>query len=324
MTKPVGAVGVRKVGSPSPIRVDDLVHLGSCTKAMTATMIGTLVDEGRLRWDSSVAEVFPEWAGSIHPAYARVTLDQLLRQRAGLPHDVGWWEVDRTWPVVEQRLALLGRALQAAPESAPGSKYSYSNTGYVLAGMMAERAAGMPWEDLMRRRVFGPLGMTSAGFGPPGTRGLVDLAWGHKASGDLVEAVHHDNPPAMGPAGTVHGSLADWARFGSYHLTGRLGPTRLLRPETLRALHTPRPGEEYVGGWFALERSWAGGMALNHNGSNTYWYCVVWLAPAIDLGLLVATNAAGPPAEAACEEAIKGLLRLATDGDRPGPRPRRR
>jgi CubicO group peptidase (beta-lactamase class C family) len=319
----IGAVGIRKIGSPDPMRVDDLMHLGSCTKAMTATMIGTLVDEGKLRWDSTVGEIFPGWAEGLHPDYAGATLDQLLRHRAGLPHDLDWWEGGRGVPVVDQRRALLARALRAAPESKPGSTYSYSNTGYVLAGMMAEQVARAPWEDLMKGRVFGPLGMASAGFGPPGTRGNVDQPWGHRASGDLVEAVRDDNPPVMGPAGTVHCSIPDWARFASFHLKGELGGVRLLKPETLKALHTPRTGEEYAGGWLVLDRSWAGGRALSHTGSNTTWYCSIWLAPLRDFAVMAAVNAAGRPAEQACDQAVSGLIRLVTRDDRPGPRRRR-
>ena len=318
----IGAVGIRKIGSTSPMRVDDFLHLGSCTKAMTATMIGTLVDEGKLRWDLTVAEAFPDWAGEIHPDFATVTLDQLLRHRAGLPHDVPWWGADRSVSVVEQRRGLLYQALRVAPTSLPGSKYAYSNAGYVLAAMMAERAAIAPWEDLMRRRVFGPLGMASAGFGPPGSRGRVDQPWGHRAEGDTVTAVQDDNPAALGPAGTVHCTLGDWARFGSYHLTGSLGGVRLLEPETLKALHTARAGEDYaLGGWLALERSWAGGKALAHTGSNTFWYSSIWLAPGRDFGVLVVVNAAGKPAEDACDQAASGLIRLATINQRP---PRRR
>jgi CubicO group peptidase (beta-lactamase class C family) len=317
----VGAVGIRKIGSPEPMRVDDLVHLGSCTKAMTATMIGTLVDEGKLRWESTVAEVFPDWARGMHPGYAAVTLDQLVRHRAGLPHDLAWWEGGRGVSVVEARRGLMASALRVAPESKPGATYSYSNTGYVLAGMMAEQVTRTSWEDLMKRRVFGPLAMVSAGFGPPGTRGKVDHAWGHRATGDLVEAVHDDNPPVMGPAGTVHCSLVDWARFASFHLRGELGGVRLLKPETLKVLHTAKGDEEYAGGWLICDRSWAGGTALSHTGSNTYWYCSIWLAPARDFAVLAVVNAAGKPAEDACDQAVSGLVRYANPNDRP---PRRR
>ena len=264
----IGAVGIRKIGSPEPMRVDDLVHLGSCTKAMTATMIGTLVDEGKLRWDSTVREVFPDLAGRVHPDYASVTLNQMMAHRGGFPHDVPWHWEDGPGPPRKSSSSggpcWPGALQDPARDAKPGSTYSYSNTGYVLAGMMAERAAGSPWEDLMRRRVFGPLGMASAGFGPPGTRGKVDHAWGHRASGNLVEAVHDDNSPAMGPAGTVHCSMRDWGKFASFHLRGSLGGVRLVKPETLKALHTPGPGEEYVGGWQVVPgRSIASGDVLH-------------------------------------------------------------
>ncbi len=317
-----GAVGIRKIGSPEPMRVDDLLHLGSCTKAMTATMIGTLVDEGKLRWDSTVAEVFPDAAVEMHPDYASVTLDQLLKHRAGLPHDLSWWDGDQGTSVLDQRRALMIQGLRKAPESKPGSKYSYSNTGFVLAGMMAEQVARAPWEVLMGRRVFGPLGMTSAGFGPPGTRGKVDHPWGHRATGDVVEAVHEDNPAVMGPAGSVHCSLRDWARFASFHLRGELGGVRLLKPATLKALHTAKAGEEYAGGWLVQDRSWAGGTALAHTGSNTLWYSSIWLAPARDFAVMAVVNAAGKPAEEACDQAVSGLVRLATINDHQSPRRR--
>ena len=312
----IGAVGIRKIGSPDPIRVDDAVHLGSNTKAMTATMLGTLVDEGKIRWDSTIREVFPQQADLIHPDYLRVTLNQLLAHRAGFPHDLPWWEMGEAGSVVEQRRALMARALQDPPRTRPGSTYEYSNVGFVLAGMMAEKVANAPWEDLMRRRVFGPLGMTSAGFGPPGTRGRSDHAWGHRASGNLVEAVHDDNPPSLGPAGTVHCSVPDWAKFASLHLRGSYKGVSLVKPETLKALHAPGPGEEYAGGWLVGDRSWAGGRTLSHTGSNTFWYCTIWLAPARDFALLVATNAGGKPAEDACEEANKGLIRYVSSDDR--------
>jgi CubicO group peptidase (beta-lactamase class C family) len=191
--------------------------------------------------------------------------------------------------------------------------------GYVLAGLMAEQVTGAPWEELMRRRLFRPLGMTSAGFGPPGKPGQVIQPWGHRGEGDELRPLLEDNAPVMGPAGTIHCSVPDWAKFASLHLRGTVGGQRLLKPETLKALHTPEPGEEYVGGWSAVDRSWAGGLALNHSGSNTTWYCSIWLAMARDLGFLVATNAGSDQASRACDEAIGELIRI--DGP---DRPRRR
>ena len=305
----VGSVGVRKVGSPDLIRPEDRVHLGSCTKAMTATMIGTLVDAGKLRWDSTLAEVFPDRAGKMHPDYRAVTLTQLLTHRAGLPANADWWGLGRGLSATDQRRAVLARTLAEAPGSRPGSAQLYSNLGYVLAGLMSEQVSRTPWDRLMRERVFGPLGMASAGFGPPGRAGAADQPSGHKIEGDETRPVRIDNPPALGPAGTVHCSIPDWAKFAALHLGRQPRGTPILKAETLRALQTPAPGDDYAGGWYVAERSWAGGTALNHSGSNTFWYCTIWLAPARDFALMVATNAAGDEAKAGIEQALASLIR---------------
>lgn len=312
----IGAVGLRKVGSPEPMKVEDKVHLGSCTKAITATMIGTLVDAGKLRWDSTLGEVFPDRAARMHPGYRAVTLMQMLNHRAGLPADVPTDDLDPGASPTEQRRSLLGRMLGEAPGSRPGTAFLYSNLGYTLAGLMAEQASRTPWDRLIRGRVFEPLGMASAGFGPPATPGRVDQPWGHEIDGEKTRAVHADNPPVLGPAGTVHCSVPDWARFASLHLDGKFGEVRLVTPATLRALQTPPAGGDYAAGWLVCDRSWAGGTALNHAGSNTFWYCAIWLAPARNFGILLATNAAGDAAEAGIEQAIGGLIRYEAIGRR--------
>lgn len=81
----IGAVGVRKIGSSEPIRVTDQVHLGSCTKAMTATMIGTLFEDQLLEPSTRIADLFPDDAPRFHPDFRTLTLRQLLTHRAGLP-----------------------------------------------------------------------------------------------------------------------------------------------------------------------------------------------------------------------------------------------
>jgi CubicO group peptidase (beta-lactamase class C family) len=98
---------------------------------MTATMLGTLVDEGKLGWDSTISQVFPEWSKEIHPDFKPVTLAQLLSHRAGFSHDLRWRSFGPTRPAIEQRRSLLASALQDPPEVKPGSEYHYSNTGFV-------------------------------------------------------------------------------------------------------------------------------------------------------------------------------------------------
>jgi CubicO group peptidase (beta-lactamase class C family) len=315
----IGAAGIRKIGSAEPMQVEDQVHIGSNAKAMTATLLGMLVDDGLIDWSSTIREVFPEVASRLHSDFRTVRLSDLLTHVAGLPKDTSWGRFPGRTSTDQRRSALVTLLSQPAL-SRPGTVYAYSNAGYVIAGLMAEQVSGQPWEELMQQRLFEPLRMKTAGFGPPvqSNRDRVDQPWGHREMFGRIEPVMNDNPPCMGPAGTVHCSVPDWGRFASLHLRGAEGRGRLLKPATFQALHTPEPGFNYAGGWTVAERSWAGGQTLSHNGSNTYWYATIWIIPAFDLATLVATNQAGSAAEAACEEATQQLIRYASDPFRAG------
>ena len=118
----IAAEGVRKVGDPAPIRVTDRFHLGSCTKAMTATLLGSVVDSGQLSWDSTLAAVFPNEANAMHADYRGVTLDQLLGHRGGLPDNTRWWSVPQTIPIEAQRRSLIASALGMPPRARPRIK----------------------------------------------------------------------------------------------------------------------------------------------------------------------------------------------------------
>jgi CubicO group peptidase (beta-lactamase class C family) len=200
------------------------------------------------------------------------------------------------------------RLLALEPVAEPGTKFVYSNQGFTIAGAMLEARAGKPWEELMREHVFAPLGMASAGFGAPGSTDAVDQPRGHRRSA-VQPGPKADNPPAIGPAGTVHGSLRDWAKFISAHLAGERGGGAFLAPETFRKLHEPAPISTYAMGWNRVAREWAGGDVLMHAGSNTMWYCVVWIAPAKDHAFLAATNIGGDKAAKACDAAIAAMLK---------------
>lgn len=312
-----GAVGVRKNGYPDAVTINDLFHLGSCTKSMTATMIGTLVDEGKLRWTSTVSEVFPDIA--MDEQWKTVTLEQLLTNSSGAPSDLSrdrlWSRLwDRQGTPTEQRLLLVRTVTTWKPAFTPGSEFLYSNAGFAIAGAMAEKVTGVAWEDLMRQRLFEPLGMTSAGFGPPGERGSLDQPRGHREGGKPMEPGRDaDNPPGIGPAATVHCTLADWATYVSLHLK----MDRICTPATFEKLHTPMKlttsRSEYAMGWGRPKRAWAmsekgNGRVLTHNGSNTMWFCVVWAAPEKNFAVLIACNQGGKDAEGACDDAAGALI----------------
>lgn len=309
----VGAVGVRKAGTNVPVTIDDQFHIGSDTKAMTAVLIARLIEEGRLAWDTPLDRAFPDLADAMNPALKKVTLLQLLTHRSGLSENLkgGWHGVVSGDDPRKQRLAAVKKALAAAPEHEPGKKYHYSNLGYVVAAAAAERAANDSWEALMRKKVFGPLGMKSAGFGPPGTPGKVDQPLPHDGDGNPLKlGPGADNPKVMGPAGTVHCSLPDWGKFIADQLRGSRGKGALLRAETYKKLHaSPFPDHFYTpGGWAGQEIP--GGVVLAHAGSNGMNYATALLIPHRDVAVLVATNRGGDlkVMDRICGEAAVELL----------------
>src|SRR5262245_8844029 len=169
----LGAAGNRKNKTNSPVTTDDSFHLGSCTKSMTATLCAMLVEDGKLKWTTTVAEAFPKLVEQIHPDFRGVTLEQLLCHRSGLPEDR---KPDLViWPQImmlkgdlrEQRKSLVELFIGRPPANAPDTTFAYSNLGFSIAGAMAESVSGEAYEALIKRRLFDPLAMTSAGFGAP-------------------------------------------------------------------------------------------------------------------------------------------------------------
>jgi CubicO group peptidase (beta-lactamase class C family) len=319
----LGAVGVRRAGHAVRVSHDDCFHLGSCTKAMTSTLCALLVEQNKLRWSSTIAEVFPDLATDIGPEYRAVTLEHLLAHRSGFAegfafHTTLWPKIcELKGPLDDQRRRLIKLVLQGNPSAPPGTKYQYSNCGYTIAGAMCEQVTGRLWEDLMRDLLFGPLGMTSAGFGPPGTPDQVDQPWGHQLgfwSGKwtpMPPEEKSDNPAVIGPAGRVHCSLPDWAKFATLHLRGPRGNGSFLSSDAFRLLHCAPLGGDYACGWSVADRDWAGGTALSHAGSNTMWFSVIWLAPNRNVAFLAATNLGTQMAFNACDSVIGNLLDLA-------------
>ena len=326
----IGAVGTRRAGTAIPVDVADRFHIGSDTKAMTALLAAMLVEEGKLRWNTTTAETFPELAAGMDPGFATVTLEHLLSHTGGVPPDnESLMEVWKEAMSQEGDLDAMRRCIVDAMGkkpliSPPGQKFAYSNMGYVIAGAMIERAAGKTWDELMVQRLFTPLGLTTAGLGCQATLGKVDAPLGHSRLEEKTQAVlagpNCDNPSLIGPAGIAHMSIGDFARWAAWNAgEGKRGPA-LVKPMTLRRLHTPvaelppktgaNPAapealRKYALGWGVVGVDFIAHPVLQHNGSNNLNLANIWVDVENDLAIVITTNIAGQKAE----EALNALVR---------------
>lgn len=305
----IGATGLRKEGDPTRVSLEDKFHLGSCTKAMTGTLIAMLIEQGKLGWDSTIRKVLPDLAARIHPSFRDVPLTLFLWHRSGLKFK--WPDGNMsTLPgtIIQQRLRFVELLLKDPPEAEPGTKYIYSH-GFTIAAAMAERVTGKSWEVLIVERLFAPLGMSSVGFGAMGTPGKIDQPWQHAQRQGIRTPIepgpNSDNPAVGGPSGAVHCSIRDWCRFAILHA---VGDARILNRKSMETLHTAPAGGDYAMGWIVADREWAGGKALNHGGSNTMNQCVIWVAPVRQFAVVVASNDGSQLAGDVCSEVAGTLI----------------
>jgi CubicO group peptidase (beta-lactamase class C family) len=277
------------------------------------------VEAGELAWDEPLAArlgpLLPRASASRwHPQWRGLTLLHLLSHRSGFARLDNDPEMD-AFPPEEadpraSRLALTGLTLARPPEAPPGARFIYSNRNYIVAAAMLEAATGRPWEDLMRERLFAPLAMEGAGFGPPelfpalpdptkpirahrrrfpAPAGRPRLVAGPARRPPSPGVPPQDNPAVAGPAARLHAPMAAMIRFLEAHRTR----APLLRPATWDRLHTPPFGGTYALGWVVR-----GDGSLWHDGSNNLWTAQVRITGSGSRAL--ATNwgdhAAGRPA----------------------------
>jgi len=286
--------GRRSVTADIAVTPDDLWHLGSITKSMTATLMARMIEKGGITWDTTVGDVLDKAVPKMNPAYAKATVRHLLSHHAGLPGPAGesvfaslGYE-DGPDPRTD-RLRLVAAALGEAPAAGLGEKMVYSNAGFVTAGAMLEQVYGRAWEELIRVEVFEPLGIRSASFGAPGKPGKLDQPLGHQPGlvGFLTPVEvgpgrRSDNPVALGPAGRVHMNLPDLVRYLNAHIQQ---PPAFLKADSWKTLHTPPYEGNYAMGWMVN-----GDGQIWHNGSNTMWYAEVFADPARGIVAAAATN----------------------------------
>ena len=313
----IGVDGVRRWDEAEAIALGDRFHIASCTKSMTATLAAIAVHRGRLGWSTRLSEAVPELGVAVRPEYRGATLEQLLAHAARMPAftqpDAGRvaWMHGLAGTPVEQRLAFLREVLATEPPNDGSGDQAYSNAGYVAASAMLERATGTAWEDLIRRDLSSPLGLSSLGFGYPASPSSPHQPRGHARVDGRIELLPFDPrrglPVCLRPAGAVHVSIGDLARYASDHLDGLAGRRALLPAETYARLHSPLPGSESVFtlGW-GLRQDAELGRLIFGAGSGGWFFARIWIVPERDAAVVTLSNSGD--AAAATRELSQRLL----------------
>ena len=298
--------GVRDLRSKTPIDANTDFRLASCTKQFTAMGIMLLVHDGKLLYDETLAELFPDF-----PAYGRaITIRELLTHTSGLPDYETLMEKDKahTWTDKnqisdEEVLRLLESAKSG--DFAPGTRWAYSNSGYVLLGVIISRASGKSYGEFLHERIFAPLKMENTLAFVNNKNEVPNRAYGHsRENGVFVQTDQSSTSATLGDGG-VYSNLNDLSKWDD-----ALRNRTLLSEAEMRVALTPgtlasggatrwpqesgddnlHPGEpvEYGFGWFLdpyrdHQRMW-------HYGSTMGFRTAIERFPTDELTVVILAN----------------------------------
>lgn len=306
----VRGYGVREIGGRDSVDEHTAFDAASLSKSFTATIVAMLVDEGRMRWDAPVRTYLPELAFSDPYLTANVTIRDLLAHRTGLKTSNAMWRITG-----HPRDEVLRRVRFIPVQSPFRTSLIYSNVGYAIAGEASARAAGQPWETLVRARILDPLGMRDSflwsEWAAHEGRGA-NVASAHTVIGGVHQVVdrrdgtpERDGRNATAPAGSVQSSAWDLARWMRFHLTGgRIDGRKLVSDSALHETWSPqvlvpttaafrearqlRYFAAYGMGWQVWD--YRGHPLLWHSGSGNGQLAYMALLPRDSLGVVVLVN----------------------------------
>ncbi|HEX9165016.1 MAG TPA: serine hydrolase [Gemmatimonadales bacterium] len=293
--------GVRELGKPDPVDANTLFAIGSTTKAITAAALGMLVDEGKVRWDDPVSKYLPDFQVGDPYVTRNLVVRDLLTHDAGLANgDVLWYETDLTAEEVLRRARFIPMAYSMR------SSFIYQNVMYAAAGAVVARASGMPWQEFVRTRIFGPLGMGGAVPLHAETIGKPNVAAPHDLVRDTLVVIQNASVDVVGSAGSIWSGVTDMSKWLRFMIdSGRVEGKALLRPTTWRELLTPQtmvnaasfyPSARltkphwttYGLGWF--QQDYAGKMLNFHTGSIDGMIAIAGIIPDDRFGVYVLAN----------------------------------
>lgn len=294
--------GVSDVHTPHPIDAETNFRLASVTKQFTAMCIMLLVHDGKLHYDDHLTDIFPEF-----PAYGKsITVRSLLNHTSGLvDYEDLWMKAhpdskesgsDEKIPQIHDADVLKLMEQQTSGEFAPGTKWEYSNTGYVVLGQIVEKVSGKPFGDFLRERIFVPLKMRHTVAYERGKNEVSHRAYGHtrQPDGTWLETDQSPTSATLGDGG-IYSSLDDLAQWDSALRDHTLLGAADMQPAMTPAQPTSGPAlspegrpVSYGFGWNL--NPWRGHKRMYHNGETIGFRSTIQRFPDDDLTVIVLAN----------------------------------
>lgn len=294
--------GVRKIGTTAPVDTNTIFAIGSNTKLFTAVATGMLVDAGRMRWDDRVTSYLPDFQLYDPWVTREITIRDLFTHRSGLGERGNMIAYGNDL----SRAEVLRRVRYLEPNSSFRSQFGYQNLMVLAAGEAAAAAAGESWDELVKRRIFEPLGMSSTTTSVTELTRFTDVATPHTADAAHVVRIPWRNIDNIAPAGSINSSASDLAKWVRFVLAdGKVGNARLIKPATLREIESPqmsipitpdslRPSIHFLAyGLGVMMLDYHGLKILLHTGGIDGMLSEIVMVPERRLGIIVLTNADG-------------------------------
>jgi len=297
--------GTRTMGKTEPVDEHTMFAIGSSSKAFTATLVAMMVDEGKMRWDDPATTYLPNLEMYDPYVSRELTLRDLLTHRSGLARgDVMWYATDYNRDEILRRVRFL------KPTWSMRSRFGYQNIMYLAAGQAAAHVAGTSWDELVRARIFDPLGMTETNTSTRDLQGKANVATPHSDVDDTLMVVPWHNIDNIGPAGSINSNVSDMIKWVRFQLAqGKVGGKSLVSASALGETHTAQMTipvgadarqanpfthlEAYGMGWFLQD--YRGRELDQHGGNIDGMSAMVAIMPEEKIGLVVLTNANGSP-----------------------------
>jgi CubicO group peptidase (beta-lactamase class C family) len=294
--------GYRDVEKKEPMTADTLLAIGSASKAFTTFTMGTLVDEGKLDWNTPVREYIP-WFRLYDPfASERLTPRDLVTHRSGLPrHDAMWYN-----NYTASREEFVRRLAYLKPTADLRERFQYNNLMFLTAGYLIEVLTEKIWEDAVRARVLDPLEMKRTNFSVMDSQKDANHALPYREYKDKIEKIPFRDITNIGPAGSINSSVNEMSHWLLVHLNqGKFKGEQVINPQTVQDMHlaymptggTPSIAEitpaDYGLGWFV--DTYRGHRRVRHGGNIDGFSALVCMLPDDDVGIVALTNKSGSP-----------------------------